>query len=264
MIGLALCVLAVKLLEIFDVEAKQREEALDRARAIAEERSRFGRDLHDGTIQSIYAAGLHLEAVAIRCDDPLVRREVREVVADLNAATDGIRDYIRDLNARRRRTASPPASASSTRRFADETGRDVRFAVERPALRPAARRGRPAPGADPAGGAVQHRPPRRPLQGARDARTGPDELDLWSPTTGAARNAAMTDEGCGTGPAQHARARAASADASSSAGPRRRHPRDPRRPARQRGARARRHTIPRVAFPRCARRPPSPATPSAC
>jgi signal transduction histidine kinase len=132
-LGLALCVLAVKLLEIFDVEAKQRLEALDRARAIAEERARFRRDLHDGTIQSIYAAGLHLEAVAIRCDDPAVRSEVREVVSDLNAATDGIRHYIRDL-------AIAPATPDGivaglgelTRHFAEETGRDVRFAVERP------------------------------------------------------------------------------------------------------------------------------------
>jgi signal transduction histidine kinase len=133
LIGLALCVLAVKLLEIFDVEAKQRLEALDRARAIAEERARFGRDLHDGTIQSIYAAGLHLESVAIRCDDASVRSEVREVVSDLNAATDGIRDYIRGLAPS---SATPDGIAAGlgdlTRRFAEETGRDVRFAVERP------------------------------------------------------------------------------------------------------------------------------------
>ena len=72
--GLVLCVLAVKLLEIFDVEAKQQLEALDRARAIAEERARFRRDLHDGTIQSIYAAGLHLESIAIRTDDAVRAR----------------------------------------------------------------------------------------------------------------------------------------------------------------------------------------------
>lgn len=129
--GLVLCVLAVKLLEIFEVEAKQQLEALDRARAIAEERARFRRDLHDGTIQSIYAAGLHLEAIAIRSDDPAVRSEVREVVADLNAATDGIRDYIRALA---QPLATPEVVATGlgelTRRFADETGRDVRFAVE--------------------------------------------------------------------------------------------------------------------------------------
>ncbi len=129
--GLVLCVLAVKLLEIFDVEAKQQLEALDRARAIAEERARFRRDLHDGTIQSIYAAGLHLEAIAIRSGDPAVRTEVREVVGDLNAATDGIRDYIRAL-------AQPPATPQGiaatlgdlTRRFTEETGREVRFTVE--------------------------------------------------------------------------------------------------------------------------------------
>lgn len=129
--GLALAVLAVKLLEIFDAEANQRLEALDRARAIAEERARFRRDLHDGTIQSIYAAGLHLESVAIRCADPLVRGEVREVVTDLNAVTDGIRDYIRAL-------AQPPATADGiatglaelTQRFADETGRQAAFRVD--------------------------------------------------------------------------------------------------------------------------------------
>lgn len=130
-LGLVLCVLAVKLLEIFDVEAKQRLEALDRARAIAEERARFRRDLHDGTIQSIYAAGLHLEAIAIRASDPTVRAEVREVVGDLNAATDGIRDYIRCLA---QPVSTPETLAAGlgelTRRFADEAGRDVRFSVE--------------------------------------------------------------------------------------------------------------------------------------
>ena len=129
--GLMLAVFVVKLLEIFDAEAAQRFEALDRARAVAEERARFRRDLHDGTIQSIYAAGLHLEAVAIRCEDPSVRGEVREVVADLNAVTDGIRNYIRAL-------ARPPATpdgvasglAELARRFREETGRQVDFAVE--------------------------------------------------------------------------------------------------------------------------------------
>ena len=51
------------------------------------------------------------------------------MVGDLNAATDGIRDYIRAL-------AQPPATPEGiaaglgelTRRFSEETGRDVRFA----------------------------------------------------------------------------------------------------------------------------------------
>ena len=131
MAGLALCVSAVKLLEIFDVEAKQRLEAIDRARAVAEERARFRRDLHDGTIQSIYAAGLHLEAIAIRSDDAAVRGEVREVVGELNEATDGIRDYIRALDQAPATAEGIAASLEElTRHFAEETGREVRFAAE--------------------------------------------------------------------------------------------------------------------------------------
>jgi len=131
LLGLALCIAVVKLLEIFEVEAKQRLEALELARALAEERARFGRDLHDGTIQSIYAAGLHLESVAIRCDDPGVRSEVREVVESLNEAIGGIRRYIRAL-----RRPAPSADgiaatlAELTARFASETGMKATFRTE--------------------------------------------------------------------------------------------------------------------------------------
>jgi tetratricopeptide (TPR) repeat protein len=73
----------------------------------------------------------NLGQLAIRTGDPAVRAEVREVVADLNAATDGIRDYIRALA---QPTATPEVLAAGlgelTRRFSDETGRPVRFAVE--------------------------------------------------------------------------------------------------------------------------------------
>jgi signal transduction histidine kinase len=184
-------VLAVKLLEIFDVEAKQNLEALDRARAVAEERARFRRDLHDGTIQSIYAAGLHLEAVAISCDDAAVRAEVRDVVADLNAATDGIRDYIRDLA---QTPATPDGIAASlgdlTRRFAEETGRDVRFGVERA--------GPCGPLPDQAGQHLEQILREALANTARHAGScrvrvslvlAPDEVDL-----------VVSDDGCGPGP----------------------------------------------------------------
>lgn len=128
--GLALCVLAVKLLEIFEVEAKQRLDALERSRAVAEERARFRRDLHDGTIQSIYAAGLHLEALAMRVHDEDMRGEVRSVVADLNTVTDGIRRYITDLS------ETPDTAAAIADRlsglaheFSQETGLEVRIRV---------------------------------------------------------------------------------------------------------------------------------------
>lgn len=98
-VALVLAFSAIKLLDIFEVETKQQMETLDHARLVAEERARFGRDLHDGTIQSIYASGLHLEAVALNTDDLDARDEVRRVVGSLNATIDGLRGYIRDLHA---------------------------------------------------------------------------------------------------------------------------------------------------------------------
>ena len=99
LLGLALCALAIKLLEIFEVDTQQRIAGLERARLVADERARFGRDLHDGTIQSIYAAGLQLESVAMRSSDQDVRRGVRDVVGQLNTAITGLRGYINALHA---------------------------------------------------------------------------------------------------------------------------------------------------------------------
>lgn len=128
LIGLALLILVVRLLEIFEVEAHQQIQALERARLVAEERARFSRDLHDGTIQSIYGAGLQLEAAALDIREPVARRQLRGAIRSLNEVIDGIRDYIRGL-------AEPPAGAEGvtlglrelTNRHIADTGRPVRF-----------------------------------------------------------------------------------------------------------------------------------------
>lgn len=128
-VGLALCVFAIRLLEIFNVEAKSQLEAVDRARAVAEERERFGRDLHDGTIQSLYAAGLHLESVAMRASAN-TRDEVREVIVGLNATIAGIREYISGL---RRSEGGPMLLAASLQDVArtceDTTGVTVQMQI---------------------------------------------------------------------------------------------------------------------------------------
>lgn len=128
-VGLFLCVFAIRLLEIFNVEAKTQLEVVDRARAVAEERERFGRDLHDGTIQSLYAAGLHLESVAMRAPGT-TRDEVRDVIEGLNATIAGIREYISGL----RRSEGGPRLLVATlqdvaRTFEETAGVDVRMSV---------------------------------------------------------------------------------------------------------------------------------------
>jgi signal transduction histidine kinase len=67
---------------------------------LLEERARIARDLHDGTIQSLYALGLECDALANRCDFP---SEAREVLADgverINELISDIRTYITMLEA---------------------------------------------------------------------------------------------------------------------------------------------------------------------
>ena len=127
LLGLALCALAIKLLEIFEVDTQQRIAGLERARLVAEERARFGRDLHDGTIQSIYAAGLQLESVAMRSTDTDVKRGVRDVVEQLNSAIAGLRGYI---NALHESPSDPQGVVDSLELVAQSFSRETGLAVD--------------------------------------------------------------------------------------------------------------------------------------
>ena len=67
--------------------------------AVADERDRIGRDLHDGVIQSMYAVGLTLEDISSRAgaEPENVKPRIEEVVDDLNHVIGDIRRYIMDL-----------------------------------------------------------------------------------------------------------------------------------------------------------------------
>jgi len=86
--------------ENIQLHRQQRDQS--RSLAVAEERERIGRDLHDGVIQSIYAAGLTLEDIASRADkEPQeVGPRIDSVVGDLNQSITDIRSYIMDLRPR--------------------------------------------------------------------------------------------------------------------------------------------------------------------
>ena len=96
--GLAMALAVIRSLELFEQETDRALAEARRRELLLRERERIGRDLHDGIIQSIYAAGLHLEQAAAEIGEPeATRRRIGTVMAELNRITGDIRSTIFDL-----------------------------------------------------------------------------------------------------------------------------------------------------------------------
>ena len=97
--GLAIAVAVIRSLELFEQETDRALADARRRELLLRERERIGRDLHDGIIQSIYAAGLHLEQAANDADaaPTATRDRIGTVMGELNRITGDIRSTIFDL-----------------------------------------------------------------------------------------------------------------------------------------------------------------------
>ncbi|MDQ3346097.1 MAG: histidine kinase, partial [Chloroflexota bacterium] len=97
--GLAIALAVIRSLELFERETDRALADARRGELLLQERERIGRDLHDGIVQSIYAAGLHLEqASADIGDEPTTTRtRIATVMGELNRIIGEIRSTIFDL-----------------------------------------------------------------------------------------------------------------------------------------------------------------------
>lgn len=97
--GLLIAIAIIRSLELFEQETDRILAGVRRRELLLRERERIGRDLHDGIIQSIYAAGLHLEeaSASIGQTDDGARDRITTVMSELNRITGDIRGYIFDL-----------------------------------------------------------------------------------------------------------------------------------------------------------------------
>jgi signal transduction histidine kinase len=101
LVGAVLLVFFFRAIEVFRLEAERAAQVLRAQQDLVTERERISRDLHDGTIQGIYAAGLMLEGVkGVAQKDPAsVPERVDAVNALLNRTISDVRGYIYDLRA---------------------------------------------------------------------------------------------------------------------------------------------------------------------
>jgi signal transduction histidine kinase len=99
--GLILAYSVIRAMEIFQIETAQALEEAERARVLVADRERIGRELHDGTIQSIYAAGLMIESAAYLIEESPeeAQEKLSRVMKSLNNTIQEIRRYIFDLRA---------------------------------------------------------------------------------------------------------------------------------------------------------------------
>jgi signal transduction histidine kinase len=97
--GLVIAAAIILALDLFEQETDRTLAEARRRELLSRERERIGRDLHDGIIQSIYAAGLHLEEASAELEPAadVPRRRIRTVLDELERIGDEIRTTIFDL-----------------------------------------------------------------------------------------------------------------------------------------------------------------------
>lgn len=104
-LGFAIAIYVIRTLSVFDLEVRHRLEASEREKALLQDRQRIARDLHDGVVQSIYAAGLQLEAASRSHQNETGASEacliVHQVINQLNDVIADIRKYIFNLSSAR-------------------------------------------------------------------------------------------------------------------------------------------------------------------
>jgi len=99
-LGFVLMVAIVRALEIFDLEMARTLSSLEEAQILTAERERIGRDLHDRTLQSIYAVGLLLKATRRQLQLPenaRIAQGIAQAEQTLDQAITEIRQHIAEL-----------------------------------------------------------------------------------------------------------------------------------------------------------------------
>jgi signal transduction histidine kinase len=100
--GLLLTYAFIRALEVFRVELDRRITNMEETQMLLTERERIGRELHDGTLQTVYASGLLLRSIERKLkrgiiDENESMESLHQSIALLDQAVTDIRGYIGQL-----------------------------------------------------------------------------------------------------------------------------------------------------------------------
>jgi signal transduction histidine kinase len=100
LIGLAMAATTIRVLEVFGLETSRQIEAMEQQQILAAERERIARELHDGTIQKVYTAGLLVRSAQnlTEPESPLAGR-LATAVGVLDDAIGELRQHLGELKA---------------------------------------------------------------------------------------------------------------------------------------------------------------------
>jgi len=100
LLGLIIAATTIRVLEIFDVETSRQIESMKQKQLLADERERIARELHDGTIQKVYTAGLLVRSAQNLAEQetPLAGR-LATAVGVLDDAIGDLRQNLSELHA---------------------------------------------------------------------------------------------------------------------------------------------------------------------
>ena len=108
LIALVIVVAVVRTLDVFDLEIDRTLSAVEEAQVLDAERARLARDLHDRTLQSVYAAGLIVTTCfEVRRQEGRTRsaESLSRAMLALDRAVEDLRSHIAELS-------SPPTRVS--------------------------------------------------------------------------------------------------------------------------------------------------------
>lgn len=98
LVGLILAIAVIRGLGVFQIEVDRRIDKIEAERNLSTERERIGRELHDGSIQSVYTAGLLVESARRRLPaEDEAGQKLDRAMTVLNDAIASLRTFIGQL-----------------------------------------------------------------------------------------------------------------------------------------------------------------------